>query len=147
MQKDLKLQDYLEIFWRRKWCLILLFVVGTSLAVVYSYLLPPIYRSSTLILVEAQKIPTSYVSSTLTFTMQERLNTLKQQITSRTNLEIVWHLHLSGDCPSRAKRRNSSCSGDRRSRSLAASIVSRKLSTFLCDLNKIGAPNPAHVWP
>ncbi len=63
--------------------------MGTSLAVVYSYLLPPIYRSSSLILVEAQKIPTSYVSSTLTFTMQERLNTLKQQITSRTKLEGI----------------------------------------------------------
>src|SRR5574341_1422686 len=85
----LQLQDYLEILWRRKWWLILLFVVGTGVAVVYSYVLPPIYRSSTLILVEAQKIPTSYVSPTITYSMQERLNTLKQQITSRTKLEGI----------------------------------------------------------
>jgi len=87
--KELEFQDYLEILWRRKWWLILPFVVGTGIAVVYSHSLPPVYRSSTLILVESQKIPTSYVSSTITFSMQERLNTLKQQITSRTKLEGI----------------------------------------------------------
>lgn len=87
--KGLGLQDYLEILWRRKWWLILPFIVGTGIAAVYSYSLPPMYRSSTLILVESQKIPTSYVSSTITFSMQERLNTLRQQITSRTKLEGI----------------------------------------------------------
>jgi succinoglycan biosynthesis transport protein ExoP len=82
-------QDYLEIFWRRKWWLILPFIVGTSITLLYSYSLPPVYRSSTLILVEPQQVPTSYVSSTITYSMQERLNTIKPQILSRTNLERI----------------------------------------------------------
>jgi len=81
--------EYLEIFWRRKWWLILPFIVGTSITILYSYSLPPVYRSSTLILVEPQQVPTSYVSSTITYSMQERLNTIKPQILSRTNLERI----------------------------------------------------------
>ena len=87
--KSLTPQDYLEIFWRRKWWLILPFIVGTSITTLYSYSLPPVYRSSTLILVEPQQVPTSYVSSTVTYSMQERLNTIKPQILSRTNLERI----------------------------------------------------------
>src|SRR5437879_1633000 len=82
-------QDYLEIFWRRKWWLILPFIVGTSITILYSYSLPLVYRSSTLILVEPQQVPTSYVSSTITYSIQERLNTIKPQILSRTNLEKI----------------------------------------------------------
>src|SRR5215813_4595293 len=87
--KSLTPQDYLEIFWRRKWWLILPFIVGTSITIFYSYSLPPVYRSSTLILVEPQQVPTSYVSSTITYGVQERLNTIKPQILSRTNLERI----------------------------------------------------------
>jgi succinoglycan biosynthesis transport protein ExoP len=87
--KSLTLQDYLEIFWRRKWWFILPLIVGTSITILYSYSLPSIYRSSTLILVEPQQVPTSYVSSTVTYSMQDRLNTIKPQILSRTNLERI----------------------------------------------------------
>lgn len=86
---DLTLQDYIEIFWRRKWWFILPSIVGTLLAILLSYSLPPIYRSSTLILVEPQKVPQSYVSPTVTSPVEDRLNTISQQILSRTNLERI----------------------------------------------------------
>jgi polysaccharide chain length determinant protein (PEP-CTERM system associated) len=85
-KKNLAPQDYIEIFWRRKWWFALPVVVGATIAIVYSYSLSPLYRSSTLILVEPQKVPQSYVSPTVTSTVEDRLSTISQQILSRTNL-------------------------------------------------------------
>ena len=42
-----------------------------------------------MILVESQKIPTDYVRPTVTTTLNERLRTIEQQITNRSNLERV----------------------------------------------------------
>jgi succinoglycan biosynthesis transport protein ExoP len=85
----LSIQDYLEVAIKSKWWLFLIFSLGTLIAIAYSYSLPPLYRSSTLILVEPQKVPTAYVSPTVTSTVQERLTTISQQILSRTNLEKI----------------------------------------------------------
>lgn len=94
-QKGLTLQDLVEVIFRRKWWLILTLVTGTTIAVVISYLLPPVYRSSTLILVEPQKVPEAYVKPTETSTIEDRLNTISQQIMSRQNLEkIIEEFHL-----------------------------------------------------
>jgi polysaccharide biosynthesis transport protein len=82
-------QAYVHLLLARKWWLILAFVLGTTCATAYSYQLPPLYRASTLILVEPQRIPAAYVSSTVTSTVQERLSTISQQILSRTNLERI----------------------------------------------------------
>ena len=88
-------QTYIHLLLARKWWLILAFVLGTTCATAYSYQLPPLYRASTLILVEPQRIPAAYVSSTVTSTVQERLSTISQQILSRTNLErIILQFHL-----------------------------------------------------
>jgi succinoglycan biosynthesis transport protein ExoP len=88
-------QAYVDLLLARKWWLILAFVLGTTCATAYSYQLPPLYRASTLILVEPQRIPAAYVSSTVTSTVQERLSTISQQILSRTNLErIILQFHL-----------------------------------------------------
>lgn len=88
-KQELALQDYIEIFWRRKWWFILPSILGTLMAILLSYSLPPLYRSSTLILVEPQKVPQSYVSPTVTSSVEDRLNTISQQILSRTNLEKI----------------------------------------------------------
>jgi polysaccharide chain length determinant protein (PEP-CTERM system associated) len=85
----LDLQTYVHLLLSRKWWLILACVLGTACAAAYSYRLPPLYRASTLILVEPQRIPVSYVNSTVTSTVQERLSTISQQILSRTNLERI----------------------------------------------------------
>src|SRR5262245_64580730 len=51
--------------------------------------LPRIYQASTLILVEPQKIPVAYVRPTVTTSIETRLRSIQQQITSRTRLERV----------------------------------------------------------
>lgn len=81
--------DYIEIFYRRKWMLIIPMLLGTMIAAFIAYTLPPYYHSSTLILVEQQQVPEGYVIPTDTTPMVQRLNTISQQIMSRTNLEKI----------------------------------------------------------
>src|SRR5919108_2628298 len=88
-QAVLTFQDYIKIISLRKWWLIIPLILGTSIAVVYSYSLPDLFRSTTLIMVERQRIPESYVQSTITSSIQDRLNTIRQQILSRKNLEYT----------------------------------------------------------
>jgi polysaccharide chain length determinant protein (PEP-CTERM system associated) len=94
-QRDFNLKNYLDIVWRHKWWMLLFVVIGTILATLYSYSIPPLYRSTTLILVEPQKIPQAYVNSTVTSSLEDRVSTISQQLLSRTNLEkIISDLHL-----------------------------------------------------
>jgi succinoglycan biosynthesis transport protein ExoP len=86
---NLTIQDSLEIVLKRKWWLFIMFALGTIITFIYSYSLPILYRSSTVIMVEPQKIPRDYVSPTVTSSIQERLATISQQILSRTNLEKI----------------------------------------------------------
>jgi polysaccharide chain length determinant protein (PEP-CTERM system associated) len=60
-----------------------------------SWLLPAVYRSETLILVEQQKVPEQYVVSNVAADLQERLQSMTQQILSRTRLlHIIDQLNL-----------------------------------------------------
>lgn len=88
-QKPLGLHDYIEIGLRRKWYLIIpIILCFLGSIVVYRYL-PKIYQATTLILVQPQKVPESYVRPTITETVLSRLNTISQEILSRTRLEKV----------------------------------------------------------
>jgi succinoglycan biosynthesis transport protein ExoP len=83
------LQDYVEIFWQRKWLFVILLLVGVVASYIVCSFIPPSYRSSTLILVEPQKVPTSYIHPTVTGTVDDRLRRISQQIMSRTNLSKI----------------------------------------------------------
>lgn len=95
-----QIHGYLEAIYRRKWLLMFLISFSTAIAVVVSFKLPPYYRSSTLILVEHQQVPERYVTPTDKTPIEERLNTIKQQIMSRTKLEQIinqFNLYKSGE--------------------------------------------------
>src|SRR5882724_2375523 len=87
--RQLTFTDYWLIVWRHRWLLILPFVTVCIATVVYNRTLPDIYRASTSVLVEAPKVPETYVQSTVATRVQERLRTITQQIMSRTRLEQV----------------------------------------------------------
>src|SRR5512143_520287 len=89
LRPDMEKSDYLEILRRRKWYIIfsiLLILFGAS---VYSVVAPETYKSSTTILVIAQKVPEGYVRSTVSSRVDERLFTIRQQVLSRTRLLAV----------------------------------------------------------
>jgi len=87
--KNKSIFDYIEIGMRRKWVLILPTVAGLVIAGFVARSLPSYYRSTTMILIEGQKIPEAYVKSMDQDSLRSRLNTLKQEIMSRTRLEKV----------------------------------------------------------
>src|SRR6266478_8114671 len=87
--RQLTLTDYWLLVRRHGWLLILPFVTICIGTVLFSLTLPDIYRVSTSVLVEAPKVPETYVQSTVSTRVQERLRTITQQIKSRTRLEQV----------------------------------------------------------
>lgn len=82
-------RDYLGMIWRQKMWIILPLIGGILIAGVLIVKLPKIYRSTTLILVEAQKVPEEYVKSAVSGTVEGRLSTIQQQIMSRSLIEKI----------------------------------------------------------
>lgn len=82
-------EDLLDIGKRRWWLIVLPFVLVTAGTAINSRLTPNLYRSETVILVVPQRIPESYVRSTVTSRIEDRLQSIGQQILSRTFLERI----------------------------------------------------------
>jgi len=87
--KPFNIHDYIEIFLRRIWYIIVPLVVVMIGAILYAYTSPKLYRASTLILITPQKVPEAFVRPTVTSTIGERLQSIGQEIMSRTRLEQV----------------------------------------------------------
>ena len=88
-EKPLDIKAYVGMALRRKWYIVIPLVASVFISFgVYKYL-PKIYKATTLILVQPQKVPEAYVRSIITAPITERLNTISQEILSRTSLEKV----------------------------------------------------------
>ncbi|MFO7803412.1 MAG: Wzz/FepE/Etk N-terminal domain-containing protein, partial [Desulfovermiculus sp.] len=87
----IEITPYLDIAKRRKWWVIIPVFVALIAGGAHLYQTPKVYRASTLILVEAQKVPSKFVPSTVSENVQSRLQTISQQVHSRTNLEDIIH--------------------------------------------------------
>jgi polysaccharide chain length determinant protein (PEP-CTERM system associated) len=88
-EKSFDVHDYIEIFLRRVWYILIPFVVVLAAATLYAFYLPKIYQATTLILVTPQKVPEAFVRSTATSRIEDRLQSIGQEIMSRTRLELV----------------------------------------------------------
>jgi polysaccharide chain length determinant protein (PEP-CTERM system associated) len=82
-------EDFLDIARRRKWLIIAPFVIVATITAIQSRLIPNMYRSETVILVVPQRIPDIYVRATVTSRIEDRLQSIAQQILSRTFLEHI----------------------------------------------------------
>jgi polysaccharide chain length determinant protein (PEP-CTERM system associated) len=82
-------EDFVRMAWRHRWRIVVPAVVVASLAAGFAMLLPERYRSETTILVVPQRVPESYVRSTVTIRIEDRLQAIRQQILSRTRLERI----------------------------------------------------------
>ncbi len=81
--------DYWEIFLRRRWWFLGTALLASSVVFGVSMKLTRIYRSETLILVEPQKVPQDFVKSTISGDVTDRLQTISQEILSRTRLQHI----------------------------------------------------------
>jgi succinoglycan biosynthesis transport protein ExoP len=83
------LRGLLLIWRRRQWLAILVFAVPMSAGVSFIAFLPNVYRSTATVLVERQQVPETIVQSTVTSTLETRLQTISQEILSRSRLEAL----------------------------------------------------------
>lgn len=83
------IDDYIEILRRRIWYIVIPFLVILIGTVSYAMLAPRLYKASTLVLVTPQKVPTEFVQPTVTSRIEERLQSISQEVLSRTRLEQV----------------------------------------------------------
>ncbi len=88
-KKAYTVDEYIEILRRRIWYIVVPFIViiiGTSIYAIYA---PRQYKASTLILVSPQKIPEAFVQPTVTSNVEDRLQSIAQEVLSRTRLERI----------------------------------------------------------
>jgi succinoglycan biosynthesis transport protein ExoP len=64
-------------------------VLLATVGIAATSMLPDVYRATTTILVDPQKIPEKYVSSTVTSDPNARMNTLSQQVLSASRLQEI----------------------------------------------------------
>jgi polysaccharide chain length determinant protein (PEP-CTERM system associated) len=77
------------MLWKRKILILLSWIAVSVTTFVTVYRLPSVYKADTLILVDSQKIPEKYVTSTVSTELQDRLMTINQQILSSTRLQKI----------------------------------------------------------
>jgi len=87
--KSHKPEELLWLVWRRKWVVIVPFVVIFAGTVLVARMIPNRYRSETVILVVPSRVPESYVRSTVTTRIEDRLRSIQQTIMTRTRLEMI----------------------------------------------------------
>lgn len=75
-----------EIVERRKWWLILPFVSIVVFSGIICLILPNIYKSTATILIQSQQIPSTLVSSTVTGYAEQRIQTITQEVMSRSRI-------------------------------------------------------------
>jgi succinoglycan biosynthesis transport protein ExoP len=90
---SVSVKDCLGLLRRNGQLIFLSSLLLAILGVISVSLLPNIYRATTTILVDPQKIPERYVASTVTTDPNARLNTLTQQVLSDSRLQEI----LDGD--------------------------------------------------
>jgi len=101
-EEEIKSSRSLDEYWamakRRRWYIILPAFFCWAVAWAGSWLLPSTYQSDALILVEQQKVPEQYVVPNVSENFQDRLQSMTQQILSRTRLQATvnrFHLYES----------------------------------------------------
>jgi polysaccharide chain length determinant protein (PEP-CTERM system associated) len=87
IEKSFNIHNYIEILLKRIWFVIIPLAAILMGAIIYAYTSPKLYRASTLILVTPQKVPSDYVRTTVTSGIGERLQSIGQELMSRTRLE------------------------------------------------------------
>ncbi len=96
MENDIKTAgDYLSIAWRRKFYLLIPFVLVMIITTALAFLLPPVYKSTGTILIESQQIPQELIQSTVTSFADERIQIINQRImTSQQLFSIIKKFNL-----------------------------------------------------
>jgi succinoglycan biosynthesis transport protein ExoP len=86
-------RKYLSVARRRMWYFLVSFFLVWAAVWGASWIIQPVYRSGTLILVEQPAVPPQYVIPNIASNLQDRLQSITQQILSRTRLLHIIQAH------------------------------------------------------
>ena len=87
--RALTMQDYTVILKRRWWIIAIPAIIFPIVGYVITFLVQPQYVSQTLVLVEQQKVPDTYVKPVITEDLNGRLASMREQIQSRSRLQPI----------------------------------------------------------
>jgi polysaccharide chain length determinant protein (PEP-CTERM system associated) len=91
----MEVEDYLEIFRRRRFAFILPFILILLIAIALIFVIPPVYRSEASLFIERQEIPADLVATTVTGFVEERIQAITKRLLTNENLwEIAEKLDL-----------------------------------------------------
>jgi polysaccharide biosynthesis transport protein len=97
--------DYaLEVWHRRKWVAVIVFLTAVVGVVSGTLALPDMYRTSATVLVARQQVSEAYVKTSVTTELETRIQTIHQQVMSRAALHdlivaLDLHPELGGSIP------------------------------------------------
>jgi polysaccharide chain length determinant protein (PEP-CTERM system associated) len=94
-KKTYTIDEYIEILYRRMWYIIIPFIIIIIAGGAYTVVAPRQYKATTTILVSPQRVPEAFIPTTVTSQIEERLQSIAQEVMSRTRLEqIISELRL-----------------------------------------------------
>src|SRR4051812_16537716 len=70
----------LRMFWKRRWLICSLWVLGSLFGFALVYTIAPVYRAEAVVLVDSQKIPEAFVSPTVNGDVADRLALITQTV-------------------------------------------------------------------
>jgi polysaccharide chain length determinant protein (PEP-CTERM system associated) len=90
--------DVLATLWRYKWLIVVPAILLSCATVLYTRTLPDRYRSETVIMIQPPRVRPDLVKTTVNVKVSDRVQTITQQVMSRTRLEgIILDLDLYPD--------------------------------------------------
>jgi len=78
-----------KLLWKGKWIMLAPIVPGLIVGLLISRSQPDLFKANTLIQVLPQRVPDSFVKTTVTSTVEERLKSIEEMVKSRTALELM----------------------------------------------------------
>jgi len=85
----IKPEDIIKILLRRRWVIIIPFCLSMIIGIFLVLFLPKIYSAETLVLLQSQRVNTEFVRPITNADVDAMVNTISQQILSRSNLKKI----------------------------------------------------------
>jgi len=141
--EGINLEQYVDVIRRRHMYFLIPFFLGWLVVWSASWVLPSRYKSGTLILVEQPSMPKDYVTPNVTDDLQARLQSISQQILSRTNLlHIIDELNLY---PMERNRLNPDELVERMRKDIEITLVFDEHKTVITSFNIYYSSNDPHL--
>ena len=88
-QAQIKPDYIIDVLIRGRWFLIVPLCIFLTVGLGKTLTANKTYEASTLILVQPQRVPTNYIRSVVSSSINQRISTISQQVLSRSNLEQI----------------------------------------------------------